>query len=596
MAASHAGWLAALVCLSMAASAEGACPINSTEAGNGHCICDSGLVCRVTSSSKSEIRSGSRYECSKAISYHTLHAQSGFHAACTSCVCEPETPVLTTSIAASRIKELEWLPSAWHVGVMPPMPADLQTTVKTFPLHPHADHIQWLRRSKGYLPPAKLENAITNFTLDSPWSALCDERFRDANYTVQHPRHFRQYNNDGRISAWVHHTLLEHEQAGKYIVSLLDAATIRYMSGDGRYIMSIYIYDVKEDGPVIVLHPQQFLKRICSTFNIGIKGHLSGVAMSMEHVMRLLPRVLAHAHFKHLDSFLKTYQGEPVQQVSRPAADTYLRHCSTPWPHSPSANFIMPEPLSGTDAKNTSVAVMIPSYDGHWPYFSSLIDAIYNETQQPDQIVIATSETNIQQAKEVLYSLPDPFGHDRVSVVAKLSPDNAAGNRNTGMTMVRMKIAATMDGDDIPHPQRLEFVRWLYREKGSFSLFAHAGMRSRLPLKPIECLTSWRQIKSNLHDATQVTTEGGQHAIKLPIRIKGRSFGYAQHGHVAFESKFYPINYWEGGSGQDQGFDKRLLELAQQGNHSASYFLTQPLLFYLNYRSAHYDKNKLQPI
>jgi hypothetical protein len=180
----------------------------------------------------------------------------------------------------------------------------------------HAKHIRWVKRSHGYLPRDELLSVVDNLTMDSPWSVLCTERFEDNTTTAQHSNARHQFENDHRLAVWLHHKLLLHPEHGEYLAKVFDYATVQTMTARGRYIMAIYIYDVQADGPVVVLHPHQHLKEICDSLpGKDISGHSSGVTIEMEHVLRLMPNVVAHAHYKRLASFVRIMKGTTIKQV-----------------------------------------------------------------------------------------------------------------------------------------------------------------------------------------------------------------------------------------------------------------------------------------
>eukprot|EP00730_Choanoeca_flexa_P004714 TRINITY_DN11780_c0_g2_i1.p1 TRINITY_DN11780_c0_g2~~TRINITY_DN11780_c0_g2_i1.p1 ORF type:complete len:607 (+),score=66.03 TRINITY_DN11780_c0_g2_i1:169-1989(+) len=556
-----------------------ACPPHSTESDGDHCLCEEGFVCR--SSGYPPHKSGKPYECSRAFDYHHLRQKTGFSEYCKYCSCVPREGPKTTTISNNQLSlpQIAALRNqGWHIGVEGMTPNSTQDEGELVAIDHSTEYMRWIQRAKGYLDEKGLKESQQRLALDSPWSVLCHRRYADDKPTGLHQSRPHQYTRDGRLSLWVHADLMLHPEAGPYLAKELDYDARHFMSSHGRYIMAIYIYDLREDGPVLVIHPTQYLHPICASFNPTIKGHTSGVHIAMEHVMHLLPSRLAHAHYKNLSSFMDIMQGKPAKQVVLPPSDSALKHCRQTWPHEHSK--VINTDYAGHESEHATLAMLIPSYSGHWPYFRALVDHVYRQTEQPDQLVISSSETNIGQARAVLYSLPDVHGFNRMVVVAKLAPDKAAGNRNTGMALVRMRVTELMDGDDLPHPQRTELIRWLYRHR-PFSLFAHSGMRSHMPIRPIPCLPNVEMIQAELWDALNLTTRGGTRPVTMPIQIQGKSrAAYAMHGHTAFETRFFRVAYWEGGTGQDQRFDQMVLVAGQAGNYSESIYMSWPLVFY----------------
>ena len=219
---------------------------------------------------------------------------------------------------------------------------------------------------------------------------------------------------------------------------------------------------------------------------------------------------------------------------------------------------------------------------GHWPYLQGGIAALYTSTEQPDQITISSSEMDLEQAKGMLYSIPDPHGQDALAIVGKLGQDTAAGNRNPGAALCRMHLSATIDGDDVTHPQRTEVIRWVYRTR-PFSLLAHASHRGRLgPLIP--CVTDPSLLEPLFHDRVyDLISKNGTKpplgSIKLPHKRLPHPF--AAHMTTAFETRFFHVVQWTYGVGEDQRFDRDVVVAAEKGKLKDSYFLRFPLLYYL---------------
>eukprot|EP00730_Choanoeca_flexa_P017458 TRINITY_DN8418_c0_g1_i2.p1 TRINITY_DN8418_c0_g1~~TRINITY_DN8418_c0_g1_i2.p1 ORF type:complete len:588 (+),score=52.20 TRINITY_DN8418_c0_g1_i2:131-1894(+) len=565
-------------------SQSGGCPEHANAPDTERCLCEPGYTCRsLVSDNQRHLQfAGHSHECAHAANHRTLTIRTGFDRGCKECVCAPNTRYLVSAVPPSAFAEIQHLDSKWDVGIV----NTASNASQHFTIDTSESHIVWLRRSKGYLTPDEVDQAVYNISLNSPWSALCHVRFQDAVWTKLHRQRIRQRFNDGRLSVWMHHSLLLHPKHGAYLRGMFDDDTVRRLSAEGRYIMAIYIHDIRTEGPVIMVHPHQYLARICPNFTIEIKGATSGADMAVDHVSRMLPDELTHAHYRHLDAFVTLMKRTPVTQKPLTVAQTRLSACEDPWPHS-KANSLLQDPKQ---AEKATLAIVVPSYDGHWPYLAELIRAIYNATQQPDQIVIASSETSVAQALLVIDRLPDPLGQDRLVFVGKRARDKISGNRNTALAVVRMNIAATMDGDDIPHAQRVEVTRWVYINYG-FSVFAPSGSRSKLPLVPLPCLENITIVQQHLIDATRLASANGTQPIKLPLRIKGTRFGYAYHGHAIFNTKLWPTVYYEGGGGEDQRFVKQALVAAQHGHHEPSWLFTRAMTYYLGFRGASKDKN-----
>lgn len=145
------------------------------------------------------------------------------------------------------------------------------------------------------------------------------------------------------------------------------------------------------------------------------------------------------------------------------------------------------------------MSVVSPTYPGHWPYLQRSVQLQLNSTEQPDQIVIASSELDLEQGKRILKTLTElPYAEERIVVVGTICGDNAANNRNKGTAQARMKLVTLADADDEPHMQRNEIVRYVHRHY-NFSIFAHATKRFRDGISSISCISSQEELENALY-------------------------------------------------------------------------------------------------
>jgi hypothetical protein len=206
-------------------------------------------------------------------------------------------------------------------------------------------------------------------------------------------------------------------------------------------------------------------------------------------------------------------------------------------------------------------------------------------TEQPDQITISSSEMDLEQARDMLYSLPDPNNQDTLAIVGKLGQDTAAGNRNPGGALSRMLLSATIDGDDVTHPQRTELIRWVYRTR-PFSLLAHALQHGDVGPR-IPCIPDPKMLEPLFYNRVyDIISANGTKPPGRPIvvpKVDGKRLknDYAAHMTTAYETSFFRVVQWTYGVGEDQRFDRGVVIAAEKGKLNDSYYLRFPLLYYL---------------
>lgn len=102
------------------------------------------------------------------------------------------------------------------------------------------------------------------------------------------------------------------------------------------------------------------------------------------------------------------------------------------------------------DVKMT-VSVVVPCAHTHVHHLRALLANLRAQSRQPDQIVFAVSGC---EASEV----PRLDGE----IVHSREPHTAGSNRNRGLAAARGDILIYQDADDLPHPQRVEIIAFLF--------------------------------------------------------------------------------------------------------------------------------------
>ncbi len=113
--------------------------------------------------------------------------------------------------------------------------------------------------------------------------------------------------------------------------------------------------------------------------------------------------------------------------------------------------------------KDLKVSIAIPCIYKHFSHIEKLIDLYAKQTVRPDEIVISLSESNLVDPQKLLEveNKKYPF-----NVVIKKSNDrqSAGKNRNIAAENSFGEIIILQDADDLPHPQRVEIVKYFFNE------------------------------------------------------------------------------------------------------------------------------------
>ena len=104
------------------------------------------------------------------------------------------------------------------------------------------------------------------------------------------------------------------------------------------------------------------------------------------------------------------------------------------------------------DNTNETIGVAIPCYKYHIPKLTRCLDSIEAQTVKPNKVVVVCSSSEQYDIPNYNYSFP-------LDIVVRPDRRNAAQNRNQAASLLDTDLISFFDGDDIMHPQRIEFVK-----------------------------------------------------------------------------------------------------------------------------------------
>jgi len=116
-------------------------------------------------------------------------------------------------------------------------------------------------------------------------------------------------------------------------------------------------------------------------------------------------------------------------------------------------------PLKHTRTLKTSV--IIPCYYRHAQHLYSLLHLFQNQTVLPDEIIISISECE-KIDPFILYTLEKKPWIFPVNIITSNKVQHAGENRNIACSNATGDIFICHDADDIPHPQRIEIIKYFF--------------------------------------------------------------------------------------------------------------------------------------
>lgn len=118
------------------------------------------------------------------------------------------------------------------------------------------------------------------------------------------------------------------------------------------------------------------------------------------------------------------------------------------------------------------VSIVIPIYPPHFYLIPKIIKQIEEQTEQPDEIIIAASETTPKTIYEQLSKVNIEI-LKKIKVKTSINKQFAGINRNMGKNEANGDIIIFMDADDIYHKRKIEISKKIY-EQHNYDLLIHS--------------------------------------------------------------------------------------------------------------------------
>lgn len=108
-----------------------------------------------------------------------------------------------------------------------------------------------------------------------------------------------------------------------------------------------------------------------------------------------------------------------------------------------------------------TTSVIIPCVAKHFPYIFTLLLHYQEQTYPPEQIVISVSEIEQIHEGELILIEDYPWKFE-LKILKHREKKSAGQNRNLACKRATGDIILCQDADDIPHPQRVQIVKYIF--------------------------------------------------------------------------------------------------------------------------------------
>ena len=129
-------------------------------------------------------------------------------------------------------------------------------------------------------------------------------------------------------------------------------------------------------------------------------------------------------------------------------------------------------------------SLIIPCYVAHSGVLYRLLQCYESQTVRPNEVIIAISSVNDWQNIKIDERILTTFWSFPLRLLIDPHPYSASGNRNRASNLAQGDILIYQDADDLPHPRRIEVIKYFFEhfditylthhyifEKGSFPNF-----------------------------------------------------------------------------------------------------------------------------
>lgn len=191
--------------------------------------------------------------------------------------------------------------------------------------------------------------------------------------------------------------------------------------------------------------------------------------------------------------------------------------------------------------KNMTTSVIIPCVARHFLWMSGILEAYQNQTVIPDEIVVVFSE--VEKINDVdITKLEKGLWDFKLTIIKRNGVHLEGENRNVAMDNASGDILIFSDADDIPHPQRVEIVKYIF-ENYEVEHIIHTLTVKRAEIMPIDIAAITPLIFSRLQQVWDFSTLENWITFGSPCFLKevGQRVKWSAKNDVAFNKTVYEI-------------------------------------------------------
>jgi len=113
------------------------------------------------------------------------------------------------------------------------------------------------------------------------------------------------------------------------------------------------------------------------------------------------------------------------------------------------------------DSYALTSSIIIPCYYGHFKHLKKLLSSLSKQTELPEEVIVSLSECDKIPVTEVesLQKNSYPF---KLVIIKHRKKLSAGANRNSACFHAHGDILICQDADDLPHPQRIEIIKYFF--------------------------------------------------------------------------------------------------------------------------------------
>jgi glycosyltransferase involved in cell wall biosynthesis len=120
--------------------------------------------------------------------------------------------------------------------------------------------------------------------------------------------------------------------------------------------------------------------------------------------------------------------------------------------------------LKRPSAISLTTSIVVPCYFKHAIYLLDLLDFIANQsTVTPDEIIIVLSGTK-KVSPEIIEKVQSFSASFKIKLLLFEEDNSEAKNRNIACKAAEGDIIIGQDADDMPHPQRIEIIKYFFEQ------------------------------------------------------------------------------------------------------------------------------------